>query len=619
MENIYDIVVDLLKSNERYLSEDGNLLKANVYSDAMTMNKELIEILLKNDATRKKFFVEVNNNYVFDKQGFAWFVEEKEFLPDSYTKYTNKIGLTSNGKFVNQNNDVVIDFPFKDCVLEGGQTKEDQKRDEIFFNETIASDEISRMLSPKIFTNIKKYSKDGEEKILKFDKDDNLIIKGNNLIVLTSLLKRYRGKIKSIFVDPPYYFNKNKDIDAFNYNSSFKLSTWLTFCKNRFEIAKDLLSDDGILIITMGIDGYSQLKLLLDEIFNVSRFPKNYIGTISWRKTDNQSNIGDFANVMDYILLYRKNENTKLYNLPLTEKAMKEYSYEDKKGKYRRSNILDLTRGRYKYNIETPDGSILSGPWMIEEKEYKKLLEKDAIHWPNKGQQIPYGKTYLTDSIDKGQISSDFWDASYGTNQRAADEIKALFGGRVFDFSKPERLIMNLLTLTTKKDDIVLDFFMGSATTPAVALKMNRRFIGVEQLDYIEEISVERLLKVIDGENGGVSEDTNWKGGGSFIYCELKENGQELVNYVLDANENSIDEIKEKIINDDRIISYITKNEIKKADKEFNNLSLEEKKKALITLIDKNKLYINYSDIDDMNYKVTEDEKSFTKSFYEGV
>lgn len=619
MENIYDIVVDLLKSNERYLSEDRNLLKANVYSDAMTMNKELIEILLKNDATRKKFFVEVNNNYVFDKQGFAWFVEEKEFLPDSYTKYTNKIGLTSNGKFVNQNNDVVIDFPFKDCVLEGGQTKEDQKRDEIFFNETIASDEISRMLSPKIFTNIKKYSKDGEEKILKFDKDDNLIIKGNNLIVLTSLLKRYRGKIKSIFVDPPYYFNKNKDIDAFNYNSSFKLSTWLTFCKNRFEIAKDLLSDDGILIITMGIDGYSQLKLLLDEIFNVSRFPKNYIGTISWRKTDNQSNIGDFANVMDYILLYRKNENTKLYNLPLTEKAMKEYSYEDKKGKYRRSNILDLTRGRYKYNIETPDGSILSGPWMIEEKEYKKLLENDAIHWPNKGQQIPYGKTYLTDSIDKGQISSDFWDASYGTNQRAADEIKALFGGRVFDFSKPERLIMNLLTLTTKKDDIVLDFFMGSATAPAVALKMNRRFIGVEQLDYIEEISVERLLKVIDGENGGVSEDTNWKGGGSFIYCELKENGQELVNYVLDANENSIDEIKEKIINDDRIISYITKNEIKKADKEFNNLSLEEKKKALITLIDKNKLYINYSDIDDMNYKVTEDEKSFTKSFYEGV
>lgn len=132
-------------------------------------------------------------------------------------------------------------------------------------------------------------------------------------------------------------------------------------------------------------------------------------------------------------------------------------------------------------------------------------------------------------------------------------------------------------------------------------------------------MAVKRLKETIQGESTGVSRDVNWNGGGSFVYCELKENGQELVNYVLDANENSIDEIKEKIINDDRIISYITKNEIKKADKEFNNLSLEEKKKALITLIDKNKLYINYSDIDDMNYKVTEDEKSFTKSFYEGV
>ena len=198
MKNIYDIVVDLLKSNERYLSEDGNLLKANIYSDAMTMNKELIEILLKNEATREKFFVEINNNYVFDKQGFAWFVEEKEFLPDSYTKYSNKIGLTTNGKFINQNNDVVIDFPFKDCVLEGGQTKEDQKRDEIFFNETIASDEISRMLSPKVFSNTKRYSVDKIEENVELFDNDNLIIKGNNLIAIASLLKRFEKRIKCI-------------------------------------------------------------------------------------------------------------------------------------------------------------------------------------------------------------------------------------------------------------------------------------------------------------------------------------------------------------------------------------------------------------------------------------
>ena len=204
MKNIYDIVVDLLKSNERYLSEDGNLLKANIYSDAMTMNKELIEILLKNEATREKFFVEINNNYVFDKQGFAWFVEEKEFLPDSYTKYSNKIGLTTNGKFINQNNDVVIDFPFKDCVLEGGQTKEDQKRDEIFFNETIASDEISRMLSPKVFSNTKRYSVDKIEENVELFDNDNLIIKGNNLIAIASLLKRFEKRIKCIYIDVPY-------------------------------------------------------------------------------------------------------------------------------------------------------------------------------------------------------------------------------------------------------------------------------------------------------------------------------------------------------------------------------------------------------------------------------
>lgn len=217
---------------KEYLSEDGNLLKANIYSDAMTMNKELIEILLKNEATREKFFVEINNNYVFDKQGFAWFVEEKEFLPDSYTKYSNKIGLTTNGKFINQNNDVVIDFPFKDCVLEGGQTKEDQKRDEIFFNETIASDEISRMLSPKVFSNTKRYSVDKIEENVELFDNDNLIIKGNNLIAIASLLKRFEKRIKCIYIDVPY----NTGSDSFGYNDNFNHSTWLVFMKNRLDI-----------------------------------------------------------------------------------------------------------------------------------------------------------------------------------------------------------------------------------------------------------------------------------------------------------------------------------------------------------------------------------------------
>lgn len=396
-----------------------------------------------------------------------------------------------------------------------------------------------------------------------------------------------------------------------------KLSTWLTYCKNRFKIAKKLLSKNGVLAITIGVDGYAYLKVLLDEIFEIHKFPKRYIGTITWRKTDNQTNIGDFANVIDYILLYKAEEDTKLYNLPLSEKAMKEYSYEDANGKYRRSNLLDLTRGRYKYRIITPDGSVLYGPWMIEESEYNKLLLADGIHWPTGGQQIPYGKTYLSESLEKGQISSDFWDTNYGTNQRAADEIKDLFEGRVFDYAKPEKLIMNLLTLTSKPEDIVLDFFAGSGTTLSVAHKMGRRYIGVEQLDYIETITTERLKKVIAGENGGISSDVNWTGGGSFVYCELAKLNQNYVDKIESATTDAeLVALLAEIIETDFISCKVNPAEIKENAKSFEELTVDDKKRFLMELLDKNQLYVNYCDIDDENYHISEEDKAFTKSFY---
>lgn len=206
-KNIFEIVEEVLKTNSKYISDDGKLLKALVYSDVMTMDQKLLSLLLSNKKIKERFFKDVNGTLVFDKQGFAWFIESKEFLPDSYTRYTNKIGLTNNGDFISKSNDVVLDFPYKDCVLEGGQDKEDQMRSEIFYNETIASDEITRMLAPKVFTNAKRYTKDGVEENITFDENDNLIIKGNNLIVLSSLLKRYEGKVKCIYIDPPYYFS----------------------------------------------------------------------------------------------------------------------------------------------------------------------------------------------------------------------------------------------------------------------------------------------------------------------------------------------------------------------------------------------------------------------------
>ena len=197
-KNIFEIAEEVLKTNSKYVSEDGKLLKTVVYSDIMTMDKELLSLLLSNERMKNRFFEEVNKTLVFDKQKFAWFIESKEFLPDSYTRYTNKIGLTHNGDFISKSNDVVLDFPYKDCILEGGQNKDDQKRKEIFYNETIASDEVSKMFAPKVFTNVKRYTKDGIEENITFDEKDNLIIKGNNLIALSSLLKRYEGKVCTV-------------------------------------------------------------------------------------------------------------------------------------------------------------------------------------------------------------------------------------------------------------------------------------------------------------------------------------------------------------------------------------------------------------------------------------
>jgi adenine-specific DNA-methyltransferase len=266
MKNIFEIVQEVLLSADKYQSEDNNLLKAKVYSDIMMMDEELLSLLLSNERIKEEFFTKVKDTLIFDKQKFAWLIESKEFLPDSYTRYSNKIGLTSNGNFISQKNDVVLDFPYKDCYLQGGQDKEDQKREEIFYHETIASDEVTRMLAPKVFTNAKRYTKEGIEEDIEFKDDDNLIIKGNNLIALSSLLKRYEGKVKLIYIDPPY----NTGNDSFGYNDSFNHSTWLTFMKNRLDLAKKLLADDGSIYVQIDNNEVHYLKVLMDDVFGES-------------------------------------------------------------------------------------------------------------------------------------------------------------------------------------------------------------------------------------------------------------------------------------------------------------------------------------------------------------
>ena len=182
---------------------------------------------------------------------------------------------------------------------------------------------------------------------------------------------------------------------------------------------------------------------------------------------------------------------------------------------------------------------------------------------------------------------------------------------------KPEELIQRIVESSTNTADVVMDFHLGSGTTAAAAHKMGRKYIGVEQMDYIEDVSIERLKKVLEGEQGGISKDIGWQGGGSFVYCELKENAQELIDIIQNANEDNIFSIKNEIYNDKRIVPYLTSKELAEADKEFEALPFEDKKKALVKLIDKNKLYVNYSDIDNEDFDISEDEKKFTRSFYE--
>lgn len=578
MKNIFDTVADLLLTNNKYKAEDGKLLKAVVYSDVMAMSDDLLTLLLSNEDVKETFFKDVQGTLVFDKQKFAWFMESKEFLPDSYTSYTNKIGLTHNGNFISQTNDVVLDFPYKDCVLEGGQDKDDQKRSEIFYNETIASDEISRMLAPKVFTNAKRYTAVGEKDLtgeldpntiqvkeetgITFKDDDNLIIKGNNLIALASLLKRYEGKVKCIYIDPPY----NTKNDSFNYNDSFNHSTWLTFMKNRLELARKLLREDGTIFVQCDDNEQAYLKVLMDSIFGRNNFQAEIVWVLEGA-SGYKSLVNNYVRGHESILFYSKSNYfnfNKIY-LPYSEKQIKRFSKLDDSG-----------------------------------RRYKPITKTRRL--------------YLDEA--KGVPLTDVWTdiASFQTIVNSPERTG-------FDTQKPEKLIEReriIETLTTTHD-LVLDFHLGSGTTAAVAHKMGRRYIGVEQMDYIQDITVERLKKVLEGEQGGISKAQNWHGGGSFVYCKLKEDANTLITTIQNATEDTIESVKAAIYADERIVPYLTKQELADADKDFENLTLEEKKQALIKLVDKNKLYVNASDMDDESYHVSDDDKKFTKSFYKGV
>ena len=310
MENIKlkQLIKKVLKDDDRLWCNNKTELNEVLLIDLIEkIDEKVIELLLQNEILREKFFVKIKDSYVFKSNEFRFFIEENE-IDNSYTQFKNQIGLTDGKRFLKDTDDVVLNWPYKDCVLEGGQSTEEgkdtyfewqeetlknkldengnpikngrgnvkevdvpahfdkktAKRKEIFFNQVLAHDEIDRLFDEKALVNWKRFTKDGEPEVKELKRDENgtikenLIIKGNNLLALHSLKKEFAGKIKLIYIDPPYYFKETKADDAFAYNSNYKLSTWLTFMKNRLEIAKELLSNDGVIFIQI-----KDLKLFL--------------------------------------------------------------------------------------------------------------------------------------------------------------------------------------------------------------------------------------------------------------------------------------------------------------------------------------------------------------------
>ena len=636
MQNLMENLVKALKQDERVLTKDG-LLKNKLTELALKLDQVLLSHLLSDKKLREAFFVETDAKkeklLVFDSNKFISFINNKEFLPDSFTAFKNRIGLMSNGEYIKEKGDVVLAWAYKDCILEGGQDKEDQKRDEIFYNEVLAPDEIDRLFEEKVFTNFKRIDSKGEHKLDRFDDSDNLIIKGNNLLALHCLKQKFRGQVKLIYIDPPY----NTGNDSFHYNDKFNHSTWLTFTKNRLEIAYELLRDDGVIFVQCDDHEQAHLKVLMDEIFKRD----NFITTMTIVNDARVRNYEALAKTHEFVCVYAK---TALYELYQTVNESKEFAYSDEEGDF---DIYELRNRNIQFNSQNrpnlfypfylnPNKKDKNGFYEVGLQNKKGWIEvlplksqgvQTVWRWGKEtaekhlntilfGKESSSGYQIVKKYRGKTRPFSSVWHDKEIKTDRGTLEIKALFNNkRVFDFPKPEAYMQRIIEMSTKPNDIILDYHIGSGTTCAVAHKLGRKYIGIEQMDYVEKITVERLKKVIHGEHGGISKKVNWKGGGSFVYMELMELSEAYIRDIKKAETTKVLlGIYEKMKKE---ASFRYEVDLSKFDeKEFGKLSLKDQKQVLLGCLDKNHLYVNYSEIDDTTYKVSTEDKKLNREFY---
>ncbi|GAA8491102.1 hypothetical protein HpDR52_11410 [Helicobacter pylori] len=581
-------------------------------------DEELLTFMLEHENAndyKNTFFKTIANTLVFNQEALLECLEIKE-LEKSFTRFKNKIGLFSQGGLIKSSELVVLNFPFKDNVLLGNAKDNSTKSKECFYHEILHKKEIDTLLCKKALCRFEMHGEGDLENALK-DKNTNYLIKGNNLIALYSLKKKFAKKVKCIYIDPPY----NTGNDSFNYNDNFNHSSWLVFMKNRLEAAREFLSDDGVIFVQCDDNEQAYLKVLMDEIF----LRENFVNTIIWEKKYSPQNDAKwFSDNHDFILLYAKDKGIWRPNLlPRTSEMDARYKNldNDERGAWKPSDCLVKTyMASYDYPITTPSGKVVTPPkgrcWMTSKENFQKLVDDNRIYFGRNGDNVPSLKRFLSE-VKQGTTPLTIWKyTEVGHNQDATKQLLALFNNvKLFDTPKPEALISRILEISTQENDLVLDFFAGSGTTCAVAHKMKRRYIGIEQMDYIETITKERLKKVIEGEQGGISKKCDFKGGGSFVYAELKEVNLGIKKQILNAN--SADECL-KIFND------LSERFLKRADckideidsEEFQKLDLNEQKRIYCKLFDSNEDYLNLGDIDEDAWEIDEITKKYNEIFY---
>ncbi len=661
MENTFkDRLYKLLKKDSRLWDEGKKELNETLLKDLIDkLDEKLLELLLGDKKTKEEFFIKAKDVFVLKQNELKFFIDENK-LDNSYTQYQNKIGLRAGNKLLSERNEIVLDWPFKDCILEGGMTKEDQKRNEIFFNEVLAKDEIDRLFDPKVLINWKRYTAKGEEKVkeLKRDKDgtirENLIIKGNNLLALHSLKEQFAGKVKLIYIDPPY----NRKADSF-YNDEFKRSTWLTFMRNRLQVAKELLTNDGAIFIQIDDEQQSHLKVLCDEVFKEENYEITfYIQVRYGEKTLSEKN--DYQKLIEQILVY-KNPNfkpkkgTEEYTLEKFEFKITEKT-DGKKIKLGNRDVFVFKPGEYDiekvpFAIDALKETWASGTVLKANASGKYFNDYIGPRIKEDGLGVLYkiigigedglGYRYFTGPKREGATKGKFYS---GVPTIRVEELKngsslkekvilnyynladsfgncRLEGGvELRSGKKPEELLKLILNLGVKPGDVVLDYFLGTGVTAAVAHKMGIQYIGIEQLDYGKDDSVVRLNNVLRGDVTGISEEMDWKGGGDFVCVELAKWNEEAKEKISKAKslselEELFDELYERYFLNYNVKTKEFKEKMIK-EEEFKKLSLDKQKKLFVEMLDINQMYVNFSERADKKYDLSREDIRLSEQFY---